>query len=115
MSILPEILTLRGFAVFLGSGGSSGRAVGYYPRDLGFNSQSGPSQFFNAPLCPPSTKWVARSLKTRRNPQQGNLRLLGPPSGQGAGDGARTSDRRVSADPRADSLTTEPPTPRFLT
>ncbi|GFN91119.1 hypothetical protein PoB_001762500 [Plakobranchus ocellatus] len=32
-----------------------------------FGSQSGPSQFFIAPLCPPSTEWVARSLKTRRN------------------------------------------------
>ncbi|GFN95174.1 hypothetical protein PoB_002168000 [Plakobranchus ocellatus] len=48
------------------SGGSSGRAVGYYPRGPGFDSQSGPSQIFIAPLCPPSTKWVARSLKIRR-------------------------------------------------
>ncbi|GFO05924.1 transposon tf2-11 polyprotein [Plakobranchus ocellatus] len=29
------------------------------------------------------------------SPQQGDLRLLGPPSGQGAGGGARTRDRRV--------------------
>ncbi|GFN84099.1 hypothetical protein PoB_001060500 [Plakobranchus ocellatus] len=49
------------------SGGSSGRAVGYNPRGPGFDSQSGPSQIFIAPLCPPSTKWVARSLKIRRN------------------------------------------------
>ncbi|GFN95776.1 hypothetical protein PoB_002228200 [Plakobranchus ocellatus] len=47
-------------------GGSSGRAVGYYPRGPGFDSQSGPSEIFIAPLCPPSTKWVARSLKIRR-------------------------------------------------
>ncbi|GFO42298.1 hypothetical protein PoB_006880300 [Plakobranchus ocellatus] len=43
--------------------------------------------------------------------QQGDLRLLGPPSGQGAGSGARTRDRRIPADLRADSLTTVPPTP----
>ncbi|GFN84342.1 cytochrome p450 [Plakobranchus ocellatus] len=38
------------------------------------------------------------------------LRLSGPPSGQGAGGGARTRDRRVHADLRADSLVTVPPT-----
>ncbi|GFO20155.1 hypothetical protein PoB_004666000 [Plakobranchus ocellatus] len=36
------------------------------------------------------------------SPQQGDLRLSGPPSGQGAGSGARTRDRRVPADLRAD-------------
>ncbi|GFO31958.1 hypothetical protein PoB_005846300 [Plakobranchus ocellatus] len=41
---------------------------------------------------------------------EGNLRLLGHPPGQGAG--TRTPDRRVPADLRADSLTTEPPTPQ---
>ncbi|GFO01885.1 hypothetical protein PoB_002839000, partial [Plakobranchus ocellatus] len=46
------------------------------------------------------------------SPQQGDLRLLGPPSGQGTGSRARTRDRRVPADLRADSLTTGPPTPR---
>ncbi|GFO28280.1 acid-sensing ion channel 4 [Plakobranchus ocellatus] len=45
------------------------------------------------------------------SPQQGDLRLSGPPSGQGAGGGARTRDRRVPADLRADSLATVPPTP----
>ncbi|GFO31603.1 hypothetical protein PoB_005810800 [Plakobranchus ocellatus] len=48
------------------SGGSSGRVVGYHPKGPGFDSQSGPSQIFIAPLCPPSTKWVASSLKIRR-------------------------------------------------
>ncbi|GFN82800.1 fatty acid-binding protein 1 [Plakobranchus ocellatus] len=42
------------------------RAVGYQVRDPGFESQSGPNQFFIAPPCPHSTKWVARSLNTRR-------------------------------------------------
>ncbi|GFN86243.1 hypothetical protein PoB_001274900 [Plakobranchus ocellatus] len=46
------------------------------------------------------------------HPQQGDLRFSGPPSCQGAGGEARTRDRRVPADLRADSLTTEPLTPR---
>ncbi|GFO47710.1 hypothetical protein PoB_007421500 [Plakobranchus ocellatus] len=49
------------------SSSSSGRAVGYQVRDPGFESRPRPSQFFkSAPLCPPSTKWIASSLKTRR-------------------------------------------------
>ncbi|GFO21574.1 hypothetical protein PoB_004807900 [Plakobranchus ocellatus] len=44
-------------------------------------------------------------------PQQGDLRLLGPPSGRGADGGARTRDRRIPADLRADSQATVPPTP----
>ncbi|GFO00062.1 hypothetical protein PoB_002656700 [Plakobranchus ocellatus] len=46
-----------------GSGGSSGRSVGYQVGGPRFESLSGTSQFLIAPLCPPSTKWVARSLK----------------------------------------------------
>ncbi|GFN96143.1 LOW QUALITY PROTEIN: hypothetical protein PoB_002264900 [Plakobranchus ocellatus] len=46
-----------------------------------------------------------RSSRAPR-PQQGDLRLSGPPSGQGADDGARTPDRRFPADLRADSLAT---------
>ncbi|GFN76272.1 hypothetical protein PoB_000277800 [Plakobranchus ocellatus] len=45
------------------------------------------------------------------SPQQGDLRLSGPPSGQGAGSGARTRDRRVPADLKADSQATVLPTP----
>ncbi|GFO15848.1 hypothetical protein PoB_004235300 [Plakobranchus ocellatus] len=45
------------------------------------------------------------------SPQQGGLRLSGPPPGQGAGGGARTPDRRVPADLRAKSLAILPPTP----
>ncbi|GFO18542.1 hypothetical protein PoB_004504700 [Plakobranchus ocellatus] len=44
-------------------------------------------------------------------PQQSDLRLSGPPTGQGVGSGARTSDRRVPADLRSDSLATVPPAP----
>ncbi|GFO15193.1 hypothetical protein PoB_004169800 [Plakobranchus ocellatus] len=47
-------------------------------------------------------------------PQQGELRLSGPPSGQGAGGRARTPDRRVPADLRADLLSTMPTTPPIL-
>ncbi|GFN74334.1 hypothetical protein PoB_000084000 [Plakobranchus ocellatus] len=46
------------------------------------------------------------------SPQQGDLRLSGPPSGQGACGGARTHDRRIPTDIRADSLATVPPTSR---
>ncbi|GFO19951.1 hypothetical protein PoB_004645600 [Plakobranchus ocellatus] len=45
-----------------GSCDSSARADGYQDGDPRFQSQSVPSQFSIAPLCPPSTKWVARSL-----------------------------------------------------
>ncbi|GFO27299.1 hypothetical protein PoB_005380400 [Plakobranchus ocellatus] len=45
------------------------------------------------------------------SPQQGDLMLPGPPSGQGAGGRARTRDRKVPADLRADSQATVPPTP----
>ncbi|GFO47492.1 hypothetical protein PoB_007399700 [Plakobranchus ocellatus] len=46
--------------------------------------------------------------------QQGDHRLSGPPSGQGASGGARTRGRKVSADLRADSLAAEPPTPQRI-
>ncbi|GFO12443.1 hypothetical protein PoB_003894800 [Plakobranchus ocellatus] len=46
------------------------------------------------------------------SPQQSDLMLSGPSSGQGAGSRARTCDRRVPADLKADSLATVPPKPR---
>ncbi|GFN95789.1 cnpolydom [Plakobranchus ocellatus] len=46
------------------------------------------------------------------DPQQGDFRLLGPPSGQGAGGGAQTHNRRVPADHRADLQAPVPPTLR---
>ncbi|GFO04683.1 hypothetical protein PoB_003118800 [Plakobranchus ocellatus] len=60
-----------------------------------------------------SDNFVDRDKKTkfRLSPQQGDLRLSGLPSGQGAGSGARTRDRRVPADLRADSQATVLPTP----
>ncbi|GFO17064.1 hypothetical protein PoB_004356900 [Plakobranchus ocellatus] len=51
--------------------------------------------------------------RTTKCPQQGDLRLSGPPSSQDAGGGAQTRDRRVPADLRADSLGTVPPTPQY--
>ncbi|GFN75712.1 hypothetical protein PoB_000221800 [Plakobranchus ocellatus] len=51
----------------------------------------------------------------RTSPQHGDLRFLGPPTGQGAGSGARTRDRRIPADLRAESLTAVPPTAPFNT
>ncbi|GFN91646.1 hypothetical protein PoB_001815200 [Plakobranchus ocellatus] len=47
-------------------------------------------------------------------PQQGDVRLSGHPSGQVTGSGARTRDRRVPADLRADSQATVLPTPPFF-
>ncbi|GFO15721.1 hypothetical protein PoB_004222600 [Plakobranchus ocellatus] len=47
----------------------------------------------------------------KASPHQGDLRLSGTPSGQGAGGRAQTGDKRVAADFRADSLSTMPPTP----
>ncbi|GFN98545.1 hypothetical protein PoB_002505100 [Plakobranchus ocellatus] len=41
---------------------------------------------------------------------RGDLRLSGPPSGQGADGGAGTRDRSVPADLRGDSLAPVPPT-----
>ncbi|GFO00275.1 hypothetical protein PoB_002678000 [Plakobranchus ocellatus] len=38
----------------------------------------------------------------KASPQQGDLKLSCPPSGQGAGGGARTCDKMVPADLRAD-------------
>ncbi|GFO25518.1 hypothetical protein PoB_005202300 [Plakobranchus ocellatus] len=46
--------------------------------------------------------------------QQGDLRLSGLPSDQGTGGGARTRNRRIPADLRADSLVIEPPKPPKL-
>ncbi|GFO22092.1 hypothetical protein PoB_004859700 [Plakobranchus ocellatus] len=45
------------------------------------------------------------------SPQQGDLRLSGPPVGRSAGGGARTRDRSVAADLSADSLATNAPPP----
>ncbi|GFO39168.1 hypothetical protein PoB_006567300 [Plakobranchus ocellatus] len=63
------------------------------------------------PLTAPVVMDIPRVAPTRINPQQGDLRLPGSPSGRGAGGGARTRDRRVPADLRTDSLANEPPTP----
>ncbi|GFO18006.1 hypothetical protein PoB_004451100 [Plakobranchus ocellatus] len=56
-----------------------------------------------------TTRWF--SFLYIASPQQGDLRLSGPSSGQAAGGGARTRDRRVPTDLRADSLATVPSTP----
>ncbi|GFO35374.1 hypothetical protein PoB_006187900 [Plakobranchus ocellatus] len=56
-----------------------------------------------------STDTVEIVVRTT-SPQQDDLRLPGPPSGQGANGEARTRDRKVPADLRVDSLATVPPT-----
>ncbi|GFO16403.1 hypothetical protein PoB_004290800 [Plakobranchus ocellatus] len=70
-----------------------------------------PGQVLNEQTCTCGKLWVR--ISCRCGPQQGDLRLSGPLSGQGGGDGARTRVRGVPADLRADSLATEPPNPRF--
>ncbi|GFO18061.1 hypothetical protein PoB_004456600 [Plakobranchus ocellatus] len=65
------------------------------------------------PSTPQQRETNLRGFSYIASPQQGDLRLSGPPSGQGAGGGARTRDRRVPVDLRADSLATVPPTPRI--
>ncbi|GFO23242.1 hypothetical protein PoB_004974700 [Plakobranchus ocellatus] len=45
-----------------------------------------------------------RSGAVHASPQQDDLRLSYPPPGQGIGNGARTRDRRIPEDIRADSL-----------
>ncbi|GFN80334.1 hypothetical protein PoB_000684000 [Plakobranchus ocellatus] len=54
---------------------------------------------------------INERLNKAKSPQ-GVLRLSGPPSGQGAGGGARTRDRRVPTDLREDSLAIVLPTLR---
>ncbi|GFN79948.1 hypothetical protein PoB_000645400 [Plakobranchus ocellatus] len=66
--------------------------------------------------CQSSLTWQVvfpfpRGLTLTTIPQQGDLRLLGPPTDHGAGSRARTRDRWVPADLGADSQTTMPPTP----
>ncbi|GFO29575.1 hypothetical protein PoB_005608000 [Plakobranchus ocellatus] len=74
--------------------------------------------------APPPAPWPDGGPKSLRSPccglaiytspQQGDLRLSGPLSSQGAGGEARTRGRRVPADLRADCLATVPPTPSLL-
>ncbi|GFN84734.1 hypothetical protein PoB_001124000 [Plakobranchus ocellatus] len=52
---------------------------------------------------------IMANLQVR--PQQGDLRLSGPPSSQGAYGETRIRGRRIPEDLREDSLSTVPPTP----
>ncbi|GFO18313.1 hypothetical protein PoB_004481800 [Plakobranchus ocellatus] len=66
------------------------------------------------PTAGPSRFPVWFGLLWTASPQHGDFRLSGPPSGQGAGGGARTRDRKIPADNRANSLATvAPPPPPF--
>ncbi|GFO23258.1 hypothetical protein PoB_004976300 [Plakobranchus ocellatus] len=63
------------------------------------------------PYCAINVVKKDRGFLYIASPQQGDLRLSGPPLGRGVGCGARTRDGRVRADFRADTLATVPPTP----
>ncbi|GFO11486.1 hypothetical protein PoB_003799100 [Plakobranchus ocellatus] len=54
---------------------------------------------------------VAHRLLTHASQQQGDIRLSGLPSGQGAGGRARTRARRVSTNLKVDSQATMSPAP----
>ncbi|GFO07796.1 hypothetical protein PoB_003430100 [Plakobranchus ocellatus] len=58
-----------------------------------------------------SPELMTLSRRKQFDPQQDDPRLSGSPPDQGPGGGARTRDRRVPANLRADSLATMPPTP----
>ncbi|GFN85991.1 hypothetical protein PoB_001249700 [Plakobranchus ocellatus] len=77
-------------------------------RQASVRPASGQRQATVLPTQPASERSLAI-----QGPQQGDLRLSGPPSGQGAGGGARTRDTRVLADLRADLLATVPSTHHF--
>ncbi|GFN89760.1 hypothetical protein PoB_001626600 [Plakobranchus ocellatus] len=74
-------------------------------------TQSLKDRKFHIPATSYSLQLRLRTHINRFLPQQGDLMLLGPPSDLHAGGGARTRNRRVPADLRADPLATVPPTP----
>ncbi|GFO37765.1 hypothetical protein PoB_006427000 [Plakobranchus ocellatus] len=76
-----------------------------YGREGMANRQTDISMFSNRQL------FESAGLRRYMHSQQGGLRLSGSPLGQCASGGARTSDRKVPVDLRADSLATVPPTP----
>ncbi|GFO50237.1 hypothetical protein PoB_007674200 [Plakobranchus ocellatus] len=69
--------------------------------------------FVFLPLILASSQFAFWFLYTA-SPQQGDLRLSGLPSGQGADGGARTRDRIFPADLRADSLASSRTTNKVL-
>ncbi|GFN78744.1 F-box only protein 39 [Plakobranchus ocellatus] len=54
--------------------------------------------------------WTTAVVDWLTSRQHGDLRLSGPPSGQGAGGGAQACDREIPVGLRTDSLSTVPPT-----
>ncbi|GFN79011.1 hypothetical protein PoB_000551700 [Plakobranchus ocellatus] len=84
----------------------AGRVVLLRRACLIFSCQNGydSEDIFFGDWCAP----MHRIQLLRARPDQGDLRLSGPLSGQGASDEARTRDRRVPANLRADSLATVP-------
>ncbi|GFO10317.1 hypothetical protein PoB_003682200 [Plakobranchus ocellatus] len=57
------------------------------------------------------TARTSQEIQSKGSPQQGDLRLSGPLTGQGTGGGVQTRDRRIPADIRAGAPAIVPPTP----
>ncbi|GFO31640.1 hypothetical protein PoB_005814500 [Plakobranchus ocellatus] len=114
---------LRGYRELLPSGatenwvisGATQNKSSIHPSLAPGTRETAPYEHYTKPtvkspsVIPPLYNWVW--LLYTASPQQGDLRILGPQSDQGAGSGASTRDRRVPEDLRADSLATVPPTP----
>ncbi|GFO27632.1 hypothetical protein PoB_005413700 [Plakobranchus ocellatus] len=77
--------------------------------DVGVTVDSKPALKFAGTLLSPF-----RAPPSALSPQQSDLRLSGPSSGQGTGGGAQTRDRGIPADIWADSLATMLPTPHIV-
>ncbi|GFO48215.1 hypothetical protein PoB_007472000 [Plakobranchus ocellatus] len=71
-----------------------------------YNKES--SEYSNRIFIRKQWEEIAIELETDASPHEGDLWLKGPPSGRGAGGGAQTCNRSVSADLRADSQATVP-------
>ncbi|GFN81743.1 hypothetical protein PoB_000824900 [Plakobranchus ocellatus] len=84
------------------AGWTTGSQLGYFPSlDTFWRVSSRDIRFVSA-----VTGFLFSDIRTGDSsecPQQGDVMLSGPPSGQGTAGRAQTRDRRIPADVRADS------------
>ncbi|GFN78935.1 hypothetical protein PoB_000544100 [Plakobranchus ocellatus] len=98
---------------FKGSGGSSGRAVGYQVKGPRFESQSQPSQFFIGLLGPPSTKNGGRTAEKERKEKRKCQKDIELENLRFKAAGVK-SDPWVSSTDGADALDKFPKWPNFV-